>query len=530
LKRSLDLAMAGPLAVYTALVARFWFVCDDAFITFRYSRNWALGNGIRYNLGDHTPVEGYSNFLWMTIAAGLEAVGASPAVWMPWLSFLCGLALVASVYVTVKELTSAKVALAAAFFVSCMPNMAVWATSGLATTPFALALFWTARSLWMDDKPIRAGLSALAMALLRTEGVAWAVVLLGLDLGVRLLKGDLKLKAIGQFAASFGVPFAIYFAWRSNYFDAWVANTASAKVHMSGATLMRGLSYVGNYMATLVAPIAILVAAPLTLRKGPVAMAFGAMCVGIPAYAVAISGDYMSYFRVLMPGVPFLAVAAALAFDRYAAPLLVVMGLVAIPSAFDAHLVPQRVRASLDVREKAGRFRSEYVHWQSMDTHASSWTARGLALKKHFPEDTRIVLAAIGATGYYSDLFVYDRNGLVDREVAAQPFSGKLRSPGHDKVVPASFFRDEQPELMGARTVRLRSVTAMKQIRGVAASMDAPRLKQAYVPDAYPVGEIDGVDYSGLWLVVVRRLAEGEDRDEALKALEERVSTMGAGQ
>ena len=52
---------------YALLVRRFWWLCDDAFISFRYSRNWALGNGLRYNLGEHIPVEGYSNFLWVAI-------------------------------------------------------------------------------------------------------------------------------------------------------------------------------------------------------------------------------------------------------------------------------------------------------------------------------------------------------------------------------------------------------------------------------------------------------------------------------
>ena len=36
---------------------------DDAYITFRYSRNLAEGLGPVWNAGD--PVEGYTNFLWM---------------------------------------------------------------------------------------------------------------------------------------------------------------------------------------------------------------------------------------------------------------------------------------------------------------------------------------------------------------------------------------------------------------------------------------------------------------------------------
>ncbi len=43
------------------------FIQDDAFITFRYSKNLALYGELNWNLGDSLKVEGYSNFLWMLI-------------------------------------------------------------------------------------------------------------------------------------------------------------------------------------------------------------------------------------------------------------------------------------------------------------------------------------------------------------------------------------------------------------------------------------------------------------------------------
>jgi membrane-associated phospholipid phosphatase len=43
------------------------FLNDDAFISFRYSYNWAQFGEIVYNLGDR--VEGFTNFLWVAIGA-----------------------------------------------------------------------------------------------------------------------------------------------------------------------------------------------------------------------------------------------------------------------------------------------------------------------------------------------------------------------------------------------------------------------------------------------------------------------------
>src|SRR5437868_7084707 len=41
------------------------FVQDDAYISFRYAKNFAEGHGLVFNIGGHT--EGYSNFLWTLI-------------------------------------------------------------------------------------------------------------------------------------------------------------------------------------------------------------------------------------------------------------------------------------------------------------------------------------------------------------------------------------------------------------------------------------------------------------------------------
>ena len=51
---------------------------DDAYITFRYSRNLAEGHGAVFNPGER--VEGYTSFLWMAIMAAAHLVGANIVV------------------------------------------------------------------------------------------------------------------------------------------------------------------------------------------------------------------------------------------------------------------------------------------------------------------------------------------------------------------------------------------------------------------------------------------------------------------
>ena len=65
-----------------------WFLCDDAFISFRYVRNLLAGHGLVFNPGEY--VEGYSNFLWvLELAAVWGALGVPPEQAAPWLSAAC---------------------------------------------------------------------------------------------------------------------------------------------------------------------------------------------------------------------------------------------------------------------------------------------------------------------------------------------------------------------------------------------------------------------------------------------------------
>ncbi len=66
------------VALYVVAVVAAWlgrFVQDDAFITYRFSRNMARGDGLVFNPGER--VEGYTNFLWTVVHALPERYGWS---------------------------------------------------------------------------------------------------------------------------------------------------------------------------------------------------------------------------------------------------------------------------------------------------------------------------------------------------------------------------------------------------------------------------------------------------------------------
>ena len=93
--QSRALAIAGLAAAAALLawqVSVYFHLVDDAFISFRYARNLADGQGLVFNPG-HERVEGYTNFLWVLVLAAARLVGVRPEVAAPWLGIAATVAL-----------------------------------------------------------------------------------------------------------------------------------------------------------------------------------------------------------------------------------------------------------------------------------------------------------------------------------------------------------------------------------------------------------------------------------------------------
>ena len=117
--------------------------------------------------------------------------------------------------------------------------------------------------------------------------------------------------------------------------------------------------------------------------------------------------------------------------------------------AWNVHLVPESVRRVFHFRYfGCCGYLTEYDMWKSENDQAQEEDKEAaLALEKRFKPGDSIVSGRIGALGYYSNLHVYDRFGLVDRRVAMLP-STLVRSPGHDKKASLRFFYSDEPTIL----------------------------------------------------------------------------------
>lgn len=456
------LALAVALLPFGFLVGRFNFLCDDAYISFRYARNLAAGLGPVYNPGVEPPVEGYSEFLWVVLMALGEWLGVGPELASRVLSVMAGVVLVTlTVSLLGRRCEGAPAALlASSLFVGCLPPLSVWSTGGMGTMAFSLAILVAFERLFADPERARllgAALATTAAVLLRADGAYWVLVVAGAGCVGGLVGRRPQLARSALFAGLVAaVVLALHLLWRHSFYDDFLPNTARAKVGISELGLKRGAHYVTHFLLTFPGALVALLLPLLFALRGSLREAWVPLWIVIAtfAYSMLVGGDFMCFARFLVPSLPFLALLlgtglAHLERRAGSVPTGLLGGacaLIVVLPAFDRAASPQSWREHFDFRWNVwDEFRSELGQWQRMKAQAEEWAMLGRALALHTRRGESLVCGAIGAVGYYSNLFIYDQHGLVTREVTERDRVQGLTSAGHEKRVPRQFFKPMGP-------------------------------------------------------------------------------------
>jgi hypothetical protein len=206
---------------------------------------------------------------------------------------------------------------------------------------------------------------------------------------------------------------------------------------------------------------------------------------------------------------------------------------------WNLHVVPVGVRTALHVRQNRDEsfFRSEFEQWQRQVDSARQWTLRGRALKVVSEPGDSMVMSAIGAAGFYSDLFVFDRHGFVNTEVSTREreavAADELKSPGHDDPVEDSFFLElgyEPTFLYGRMRFARGDKAAVKQVDQQRKRLKKRDLDGQYAAEAWPVVGEEVAGYAQTpYLVVWRRIPEAGSAAEAWARYERMVEGIARG-
>ncbi|MFT6715279.1 MAG: hypothetical protein ACJAVJ_002571 [Planctomycetota bacterium] len=483
-------ALTGIVLAY--FVARFNFLTDDAFILFRYSKNFADGFGLVYNPGTNPPVEGYSEFLWAVLLGAVEWLHLDVTIWSRVLTVAGSFAtlFVLLDFARRKFRLGIPALLATGLFFATNPTVGVWSTSGLSTSLFVLSIFVFFSALFLDeDNPrgIVAGVAGVATSLLRADGPYWIVcigivAILGFLWRRRADRGQAPVvgifapgpfrTAVLQTAAILAVCGGIFLAWRLHTYGDYLPNTARAKVGMTALSLERGTDYLLSYWAMLpVVPVVFgigLAAMATRILKGSRA-ALGAMDAATLAvaatfiYSLLVGGDFMAMGRFFLPAAPFLALLFGVSIEKLIQARLAIgialfsVGIFTnVQPSFGKHLVPKSVREQLHFRWTNENYSNEFNYWRGMSNRCAQWAQVGRALKLHAKPTDSLVLVPIGAIGYYSGMVIFDSMGLTNKQVleASEPGT-KRSSPGHDRLVPMQFFDRYEPTYRQAKLLPL---------------------------------------------------------------------------
>lgn len=302
-------------ALLGVAVRTYWFLTDDAFISFRYARNWAEGYGLVFNPGAER-VEGYSNFLWVVLLAAGVKLGIAAERAAPWLSAAATAAVWLGTFWCGRRLVGAagrSWTWVAPLVLAVNRSFAVWATSGLETRLFELLVlaglgvsWWEAHEIPPSGRRARRGPLLLALAtLVRPDafllaaggGLACEWLVWRRTGGSALRNLRRALRTWAGFAAVTGA----HFAWRLYYYRAPLPNTFYAKFGGAFAGdwgALYVLWFAVEYALPLWVPLWIAGARAWRLRAPGLGFVCTAAFVPYVAYVIYAGGDHFE-FRML---------------------------------------------------------------------------------------------------------------------------------------------------------------------------------------------------------------------------------------
>ncbi len=433
------------------------FVCDDAFISFRYAKNFVEGHGLVYNIGEK--VEGYTNFLWTLLLSLFMKIGLDPVVVSQILGVLFGLGTVFLLLGLNKVLYPRHNLFnyIAPLFLACCGAHAAWCTGGLETSFFTFLAFLGGFSFLCGlRRPKHLAFSGLAFALAcmtRLDGLVFAgTTFLFLSYQVLVSKTS-RLRSLWVWTVPFLLPFLAYFLWRWSYYGALLPNTFYVK--MGGRVLLdQGLFYLFDFVRRfwiwlMIIPLLFLgKAIKLNPSLKIVVSYFVSLTLVFSFYVAYVGGDFMDMFRFLVPILPFFFFLIQEGFRglySYYRPLLSGKQRVSLIASevlligLAAFLLAQPSRDSNRAWCRKGTDSIGMLR-----EYTRLWSRVGLTFRDIARPDESLATTAAGAIPYYSGLYTIDQLGLTFGSHAALK-DRIVTKPGHVKKMRDEFLLSLKP-------------------------------------------------------------------------------------
>ncbi len=217
----------------------YYFLTDDAFISFRYVSNMYLDRGIVWNPEPFLPVEGYTSFLWVVVLYIAWIIsGLMPPETANIISLALGYASIILAYIMLNQIKlndnlrkrQTIISILALLYIITNRTFLTWLSSGLETSLFNyLVVLWVYYMAFFDNQDnkwqIKTGFVCSLLYLTRPDGLLFA----GLTSFYIIYKKfkDKELKSLIYFSTICIIP--VHMLWRKAYYGDWFPNTYYAK-------------------------------------------------------------------------------------------------------------------------------------------------------------------------------------------------------------------------------------------------------------------------------------------------------------
>lgn len=471
------------LGIWGIMLSLYWpYTVDDAYIIFRYSRNWARGLGLVYNPGVRT--DGYTSFLW-TVFLGVWAHFDMPldVVAKIWGGMFGAVTLFLVWRLPSLAGLSSSTRWIAVLFTAVAPSIVVSSVDGLETSLYTV-IQMALVALWLQDfrkgrLSLTCGILGGLLTLTRPDGaLLMPILLLTFYWFYRPLTWSAVWRSGILFIVGWSIVYLPYFLWHFIYYGTPLPNTFYAKPGGHPDQVLHGvfrisanLQEIGGW-ATLI-PVILAFAQGLSPYNALIA---GAIFSRV-AFHLWSGGEIMGHHRFLAPSLPayFLLFQHGLntldsmlrskeaRWARYSIRLM--------PLLLSAYMV---IAPLFDLRPALLQYAQGL---QRAHIQLGEW------LNHNAPANARIAIGDAGAVPFYSDRYTIDLMGLNDAHIA--------RLPGrYGQKVDVAYVLSQRPDYL----ILLSSTPPGQDFRGLTpidrAIYETIRHGQRYtLRDSYRFGE-----------------------------------------
>jgi len=490
------------LVLFLAHAVSLNFIQDDAFISYRYVKNFVAGRGLVFNAGER--VEGYTNFLWIILLSLFTVLGINTVVASKILGLAGGCLSLVLLYRIARVLlreemirvrrptdragrkarkgrgseeeqdgpavrrnrvggtapadwTAGKNGTALADWAALAPPLllaasgvfAYWCISGLESGLF-IPLILAAVYFSLSRKPLMVLCATLA-TLVRPEGaLVFCILMLH-----QLLSGKGGLRSVLWFTAAYAALLLPYLLFKFVYYGYLLPNPFFAKTGFSWEYIRSGLDYFwrflrhyglwgGLYLLTLIGwgrSAAGRKGSPNERNIPAPSRRLAFLMVWIYSLAVIlIGGDVLLGHRFFLPVLPFLY-------------LFIGWGLFRM----SVSIAPGPLRRGLPAAALAVLLGITFLvprSWLLNLRQAEIGLGRKMAVMAHqlkysFGDDITVAASTIGALSYYGEATVIDMLGLTDPVIARNPESVPgIDSPWKERNYNGRYVLSRDPEVI----------------------------------------------------------------------------------